>query len=72
MNKWMRAALLAGGLWACNNEAEPVETDSDATRNEDTGSTPGANTHVNDTLTMEAPAGVDSVQLDTFNSNNNR
>ena len=72
MNKWMIAALLAGGLWACNNAAEPNDTDTDQTRVEDSGSTPGANTAVNDTATMEAGAGIDSVGLDTLNPNNNR
>lgn len=72
MNKWLRTALLAGGLWACNNEADPNDTDTDRTRVDDSGSTPGVNTYVNDTLTLEAPAGLDSLQLDTLNRNNNR
>lgn len=72
MKAWITAVLLAGGLWACNNEAEPVETDIDMTRVDDSGSTPGANTAVNDTLTIESGAGVDPVGLDTLNRNNNR
>jgi hypothetical protein len=71
MNKWMRAALLAGVLWACNNEADTNDTDTDQTRVEDSGSTPGANTAVNDTFTMEAGAGVDSLGRDTLHRNNN-
>jgi hypothetical protein len=72
MKKWMIAALLAGGLWACNNEAGPNDRDTDQTRVEDSGSTPGANTAVNDTLTMESGAAIDSAALDTGNTNNNR
>lgn len=72
MKKWMRIALLAGGLWACNNAAEPNDMDTDQTRVEDSGSTPGANTGVNDTLTMHVGGGVDSAQLDSTNTNNNR
>lgn len=66
MKKWMIAALLAGGLWACNNEAAPDETDTDRTEVNDSGSTPGANTAVNDTATMESGAGMDPAQLDTL------
>jgi hypothetical protein len=70
MKAWITAVLLAAGLWACNNEAAPDETDTDMTRVDDSGSTPGANTAVNDTLTMDAGAGVDSAALDTLNRNN--
>lgn len=69
MNKWMVAVVLAGGLWACNNEAEPSETDTDRTQVDDSGSTPGANTAVNDTLTEESGAAIDSAALDTMNTN---
>lgn len=71
MKSWM-IAVLASVLFACNNAAEPEPTDVDKTNVEDSGSTPGSNTVVNDTLPEDAGARVDSVQLDTLHKNNNR
>ena len=70
-----KAALVlwcVGLLAACNNSAAPENTDQDQTRQLDSGATPGANTNINDTLTMPSGAGVDSNGLDTLNRNNTR
>jgi hypothetical protein len=71
MKTW-RIAVLAGGLWACNYGATPEPTDTDNTQVTD--STPvSADTMASpDTGRPSSRTGVDSVQLDTLNKNDNR
>jgi hypothetical protein len=62
-------ALLALGLWACNNAASPDTTGVDNAQTIDSGATPGGSSTPADTTTGAA---VDPAQLDTLNRNNNR